>query len=459
MKNKDTNKIDAPQSSLHLFQVQNKPIELNYSGEKISVDGGLLLLKGIDDQVGMIKKFSSCIDDNRDQRYIDHTIESIVSQRVYQIAAGYEDANDCNSLRNDAIIKLCSNHLPESDIDLGSQSTMSRFENSVRRSELYRIAKMFVEEFVSSYESEPHVIILDPDDTNNNAYGNQLQIEYNHYYGEYVFMPLHIYEGLSGKLITTVLKPGRRSKSVSVFAILKRIIELLRQHWKNTTIIVRGDSHFHCPELTSYSKTHEKIILITGLAGNSILKELSETTVKSAKKQFKNTDRPVRMYHSFTYKAGSWEFSERVIVKVEVTNMGTNIRYIATNTWEYRAKQMYEIGYRARGNAELRIKDHKTYLKSDRTSCNKFEANQLRMFFHSIAYVLIHTLQKEVLRGTEFANSTMETIQLKLLKTAAKVKELKTKIKIEFPRICPVKNIQTKAFNILEILRYKVVDS
>ncbi|MCD4676635.1 MAG: IS1380 family transposase [Desulfobacula sp.] len=459
MKNKYTHKIENTQSSLNLFQVKNKPIELSYTGEKISVDGGLLLLKDVDNQLGIINKFSSCIDDDRDQRYIDHTIESIVSQRVYQIAAGYEDANDCNTLRNDAVIKLCSNQLPETDIDLGSQSTMSRFENSVRRSELYRIAKMFVEEFITSYESEPPVIILDPDDTNNNAYGNQLQIEYNHYYGEYVFMPLHIYEGFSGKLITTILKPGRRSKSVSVFSILKRIIELLRQHWKNTTIIVRGDSHFHSPELTSYSNAHEKIILITGLTGNSILKKLSETTVKSAEKQFKNTSKPVRMYHSFTYKADSWEYSERVIVKVEVTSMGTNIRYIATNTWEYRAKQMYEIGYRARGNAELRIKGHKTYLKSDRTSCNKFEANQLRMFFHSIAYVLTHTLQKDVLRGTEFANSTMETIQLKLLKTAAKVKELKTKIKIEFPRICPVRDIQTKAFNILEILRYATVDN
>ena len=120
---------------------------------------------------------------------------------------------------------------------------------------------------------------------------------------------------------------------------------------------------------------------------------------------------------------------------------------------EYRAKNLYEIGYCARGNAELRIKDHKTYLKSDRTSCHKFEANQLRLFFHSLSYILIHSLQKEVLQGTEFANSTMQTIQLKLLKTAAKVKEFKTKIKIEFPRTSPFRDIQSKAFNIFEVLR------
>ena len=135
------------------------------------------------------KSNSKCINDKRDQRYIDHSIKSLVSQRVYQISSGYEDANDCNFLRNDAILKLCSGQLPETDLDSGSQSTMSRFENSLTRSELYRIAKMFVLKFINSYDSEPSVIILDSDDTNNIAYGNQQQIEFNNYYGEKVFMP------------------------------------------------------------------------------------------------------------------------------------------------------------------------------------------------------------------------------------------------------------------------------
>ena len=169
--------------------------------------------------------------------------------------------------------------------------------------------------------------------------------------------------------------------------------------------------------------------------------------------RFGETQKPVKFYHTFFYKADSWEYEERVIVKVEVSKKGTNIRYIATNNLEHRTKNLYEIGYCARGAAELRIKDHKTYLKSNRTSCTKFEANQMRLFLHSAAYVLIHTLQKKILTGTKYVNSTMQTIQLKILKTAAKVKELKTKIKIEFPRTCPVANVQTKAFNIFEILR------
>ena len=458
MKTKNTNNQDNKQAILNLSPIDNKPVELSYTGERISSDGGLLLLKEVENQIHILRDLSACIDDARDQRYIDHTIESLVKQRAYQIAAGYEDANDCNALRNDVVLKLCSDKLPETGHDLGSQPTMSRFENSVRRSELYRIAVMFVKNFIKSYATPPPVVILDADDTNNNAYGEQLQIEYNHYYGEYVFMPLHIYEGLSGKLITTILKPGRRSKSVDVFAILQRIIKLLRQYWPNTIIMLRGDAHFHCPELTSYCKTDDKVLFLTGLTSNPRLRKLSETTIESAEKKYKTYKEPVKMYHSFYYKAESWEEEERIIVKVEVNEKGTNIRYVATNAQEYRARQLYEIGYCARGAMELRIKEHKTYLKSDRTSCNKFEANQLRMFLHSAAYVLMHQLQKEVLKGTEFVNSTMRTLQLKVLKTAAKVSELKTKIKIEFPRTSPVRDVQANAFNIFEQLRLQLIE-
>lgn len=450
---KNTKLLSGSKEILSLFPVQNKRVELQYSGCEISTDGGLLLLKEVENQIGIVNGFSKCIKDSRHQSYVQHSINELISQRVFQIAAGYEDCNDSDLLRGDSVLKMCSNRLPESDADLGSQPTMSRLENSVSKTDLYRIAQMFVEKFIASYDSEPPVIIMDADDTNNNAYGQQLEIEFNNYYGEYVFMPLHIYEGLSGKLITTILKPGRRSKSVQVFAILKRIIKLLRRHWKNTLIILRGDSHFHCPELTSYCKTDEKVAFITGLTGNSKLNSLCETTIKSAEKQYKKTERSVKLYHSFEYQAGSWEQSERVIVKVEVSHKGTNIRYIATNLRQFRTKQLYEKAYCARGAMELRIKDHKTYLKSDRTSCHYFQANQLRTFLHSAAYVLIHSLQKEVLRGTEFASATMGTIQLKLLKTAAKVTELKTKIKIEFPYNFAEQYLQTKAFNIFQVLR------
>ena len=153
------------------------------------------------------------------------------------------------------------------------------------------------------------------------------------------------------------------------------------------------------------------------------------------------------------YQAGGWETAQKVVVKVEVSSMGTNIRYIVTNLTKIRAKVLYEKGYCARGAMELRIKEHKLYLKSDRSSCNSFYANQFRLFLHSIAYVLLHTMQKELFKGTEYANATFKTIQNKIIKTAAWVKEIKTKIKVEFPKSCATKELQIKAFEMLCLLR------
>ena len=201
------------------------------------------------------------------------------------------------------------------------------------------------------------------------------------------------------------------------------------------------------------------VFFVTGLSGNSVLNTSVQLTLKSAeniyaeRKANKLGDKKVKLYHSFFYKAKSWDRSRRVICKAETSRQGNNTRFIVTNMDQCKAKQLYEEIYCARGKMELYIKEHKTYLKSDRTSCHKFEANQFRLFLHSAAYILIHALQNSALKNTEFANSTMRTIQLKLLKTAAGVKELKTKIKIEFPRSCPIKNIFEKAFMIFEFLR------
>lgn len=448
---------DATRKSpqINLFPIKGKKVILSYTGEEISSDGGLLLLKETEKRIGLIDSLCNCITDNRNQSYIMHTLHSLMTQRVYQIAAGYEDANDCDSLRSDSIFKICADKLPGNNEDLSSQPTMSRFENSITRTNLYKIAECFGQAFVKSYDKEPPVIIIDCDDTNHNTYGGQQLTIFNNYYGEYCYMPLHIYEGLSGKLITTILKPGRRSKSVDVFSILKRVIEFLRQHWKNTRIILRGDSHFCSSDFMDWAKKQYKVNFITGLTGNQVLNRLSEKTVKSAEASYQASGCPQKIYHSFSYKAASWQNYQRAIVKVEVNDKGTNIRYIVTDLQEFRATKLYELGYCARGKMELLIKEHKTYLKSERSSCHRFEANQFRLFLHSAAYVLMHSLQKEVLRGTKYYNSTMKTLQLKLIKVAAKVKELKTKIIIECPRCYPDRYVHVKCFEIFELLRFR----
>jgi hypothetical protein len=440
----------SPQTTLfNLSNFLDNKVEVQFTGEQTSTDGGLLLLNEVSKSIGLIDGITGCLEDERHQSYVKHDIKSLVTQRALQIAAGYEDTNDCNSLRNDGVLKVCC----EKENSLSAQPTMSRFENSISSKELYKMGHYFADQFIASYAEPPKVIILDCDDTNAQTYGDQQLSLFNHYYSGYCFMPLHIYEGLSGKLITSILKPGRRSKSVNVFSILKRVIEHLGKSWPETLIILRGDSHFCSKELMDWAETQEKIGFITGLSGNKRLNEMTRITRESAERAFKAYGKPVKRYHSFQYKAASWEHFERVVVKVEVTEKGTNLRYIVSNITCIRAKALYEKAYCARGAAELRIKDHKTYLKSDRMSCNSFKANQFRLFLHSAAYVLIHSLQKEALAQTEFCKSTMETIQLKIIKIATRVKILKTKVKIEFPQDFPQKEVFQNLLLMFGILR------
>lgn len=433
----------------NLAELECKKVEVKFTLNETSNDGGLLLLREVEKQTDIIRRISDCIKDNRHQSYVKHPIETMLRQRIMQIAAGYEDANDCNKLKDDEILKICS----ESSQPLSSQPTMSRFENYAQTRQLYLMAQAFADQFIASYQSEPEIIILDSDDTNSLTYGDQQLSLFNTYYGDYCFMPLHIYEGFSGKLITTILKPGRRSKSLNVFSIHKRIISYLRQQWPNTLIILRGDSHFCSKEMMEWTHEMKNVNFITGLTGNSVLNEKAKITRESAQREFRQYGKPVKRYHSFQYQAGSWAHPERVVVKVEVSSMGTNIRYIVSGLQNIRTKALYEQGYCARGAAELRIKDHKTYLKSDRMSCSQFKANQFRLFLHSAAYVLIHTLQKEVLKGTEFYNATMKTIQLKVIKVAAQVKVLKSKIKIQLPAKFYGDEVFVKCLNMFEILR------
>jgi len=447
------NNFENTQLNLDLFPVLNKKVELSFTGDEISSDGGLLLLRELENQIGLIDKVSNCIIDNRDQRYIDHSIKEMIIQRVFQIAAGYEDCNDCDDLRGDMIFKTCAGRMPQSGNELASQPTMSRLENSVQKRDLLSIGKQLVDVFIDSYIHEPKVIIVDCDDTNNNTYGQQELTLFNNYYHDYCYMPLHIYEGLSGKLITTILKPGQRNKQSNLANLLKKLVVHLRAQWPKTIIIIRGDSHFSSKDFMQWCEGQPKTGFITGLSGNKKLNELADVTIKSAEREYKQYKKPVRRFHCFWYQAGTWEKAQKVIVKVEVSAMGTNIRYIVTNLVEFRAKDLYERGYCARGAMELRIKEHKLYLKSDRSSCNSFFANQFRLFMHSIAYVFLHTLQKEVLKGTEFVNASFKTIQNKIIKTAAWVKEMKTKVKIELPRFCPTRDVQIKCFEMFSLLR------
>jgi hypothetical protein len=440
------------QASLHLASVGTKAVALDFDGGRLSSDAGVVLLKDIDKQLGLTRHLAAVLSDPRDPRRIHFTVEDLIKQRVLQIAAGYEDANDSNTLRDDPIFKLLLDRLPETGAPLASQPTLSRLENRVSRTELYRMALVLLKQFIASYATAPTVLVLDVDDTEDPVHGQQEQSRYDSYYGGYCFMPLHVSEGLSGRLITTILK-AKRFTGAQMLVVLKRLVKHLRHVWPDTLLIFRGDSHFASPEVMQWIEAQAGLHYVTGLTSNAVLPELADEVVKQAQCAYEQSRHKVTRFHSTRYQAGTWSRPRRVVIKVEVSEQGVNTRFVVTDMEQARTTVLYQKIYCARGEAENDIKDHKLYLKSDRTSCHRFEANQFRLLLHSAAYVLLETLRREVLRGTQWAKATMETIQLRLLKLGARVQEFQNRIKISLPSSCPVALVLWRSLTVLACVR------
>jgi hypothetical protein len=439
-------------ASVPLAPVAGKAVALDFEGGLLSSDAGLVLLKDVDAQLGLSRALSEVLKDPRDPRRINFTFEDLIQQRVFQIAAGYEDANDSNALRHDPIFKLLLGRLPQSGPSLASQPTISRFENGVSRSELYRLAVVLVEQFITSYAKPPAVLVLDFDDTEDAVHGAQEQARYNSHYGGYCFLPLHVYEGLSGRLITTILK-AQRFTGAQLLSVLKRLVKRLRHAWPDTLLIYRGDSHFAYPEVMQWIEAQPQMHYVTGLTSNKILQALAQDVVQQAKRAYQRLGRKVTRFHSTSYPAGTWCRKRRVVIKVEVSEQGVNTRFVVTDMEQARTQVLYRTIYCARGEAENDIKEHKRYLKSDRTACHRFAANQFRLVLHAAAYVLLDTLRREVLRTTEWARVSIETIQLRLLKLGARVKELGTRIKVSVASSCPVAPVLRRSLSLLACVR------
>ena len=464
---------------LPFASLRGKPLHADFDGGTLSSDGGVLFLRETEAHVGLIRRFVEVLDDRRDPRYIDHSYEELLRQRIFQIGLGYEDANDCNALRCDPAFKAACDRLPIGGEALASQPTISRLENAPRRSELYRLAQALLDTFVASYDRAPTAILLDVDDTADEVHGAQQQALFNGYYDAYCYLPLHIYEGQSGKLITSILRPGRRPTGQEIVSILTRVVRAIRRAWPEVSILLRGDGHFSTPEVHQWCESQEPVIFyILGQSGNAVLKRKASRLLDQARslyrykqqrasrkhtqehrKQQKSTAKPgtpksqnrsaerskeplkAKLYTTFAYQAESWSASHRIICKAEVSDEGENLRFVVTNLETPRNQWIYETIYCGRGQMENYIKDHKLFLHSDRTSCHKFEANQFRVFLHSAAYVLMHTLRSTGLRGTAWSKAQFNRIQMRLLKVGVRVEELKTKVKFHFPSAFPLKDI------------------
>lgn len=427
------------QISFQFASISGKKVTADFTGGEVTSDAGVLMLREIANQTGIIDRLSDAIQDDRHQSYVKHAYAELLKQRIFQIICGYEDANDSNDLRTDPGFKASCDKLP-SDSDLASQPTMTRFENTISSKDLYRIAEVFVDQFIASYKTVPDGILLDIDDTEDVTHGAQQLQLFNGYFDDYCFMPLYIFEGNSGKLITSILRPGKRPDGKETCSIFKRIIQRIRAAWPHVDILIRGDAHFASPELYRWCEKHN-IHFILGLTKNDVLKILAQYALHKAQLRYTTFGEKARIYQEIQYQAGTWNKSRRVIIMAEFSDKGENLRFIVTSLKCSRPSVLYETAYCGRGQMENFIKEHKVALKSGRTSCHGFIANSFRVFLHSAAYVIMYDLREKALAGTCFANAQFDTIRLRLLKIGAEVRELKTKLHFMLPSSYPLKEV------------------
>jgi hypothetical protein len=398
-----------------------KKIVADFQGGDLTSDGGLPLLREVDRRIGLIDAVDAAINDPRCPWLIEHDQRTILAQRILAIAAGYEDLNDHQTLRKDTLLqtltdrRLKSGQKPEDP--LSSPPTLCRLENRVRRGDLVRMAQVLVEQFIASFDTPPKELVLDFDATDDPIHGSQEGRFFHGYYDEYCFLPLYVFCG--DQLLVAYLRPSNIDASLHSRAILKLLVKRFREVWPNVKILFRGDSGFSRWKMMRWCDRHG-VDYILGLAKNSVLLKKAQPWMQQAAEQYQATGQKQRLFAEVPYAAQTWDRERRVIVKAEHTEGGENPRFVTTSL-AGDPQTLYDDLYCQRGDAENRIKEQQLGLFADRTSCHAFLANQFRVLLSAAAYVLVETLRRVGLAGTELASAQVNTIRLKLLKIGGRI--------------------------------------
>jgi hypothetical protein len=417
--------------------VARKKVSVGFDGGMLSSDGGVLLLREVERRLGIAARLAACVKDRRDAERISHRLDEMLRLRMLAIAAGYEDADDCDALRADPVFKMAVGRAPGSGEALCSQPTMSRLENAPSKIELARMMRAMIDLFCASYARPPASIVLDIDDTLDRVHGRQQLSLFNAHYDERCFLPIHIYEGTSGKPVAVILRAGKTPTGVEVRTIVKHVIKRIRRHWPKVRILVRGDSHYGRDEVMAWCEKTAGIDYIFGFGTNETLAYMVEPVAEalSLRRAERGAEKR-RDWCELRYGAKSWQTKRRVIARLEATTLGLDVRYVVTSL-AGTPKYLYERVYCARGNAENFIKLHKTQLASDRTSCREPRANQFRLILHTAAYWLLHATRAAAPAGSAWATAEFTTLRLRLIKIAARVVEGAARIRVWLPSTCP----------------------
>jgi Transposase DDE domain group 1 len=418
---------DCATHSMHFETHSSLALEAAFDGGRITSDGGLVWLAEMDSEMSLCEAVAKHVPEWRKRRG-RHCLLSLVRQRVFQIACGYEDQNDSNTLREDPLFKLSCGSLPESGEDLASQPTICRMENAATRRSCYQIAQVLFELYLRDREKDgpPDKVLLDFDATDDPTHGDQEGSYYHGYFEQHMYHPLLVFDGQTGHLITALLRAGNTHGSNSAVAVLKRLVGGLREAWPGVEVELRADAGFAVPALYDYCE-REGITYTVGMVSNPRLEEMAEDLLDEATGRYETEGHKARLFSEGLYEAASWEHPRRVIYKAEAMEQGTNTRFLVTTRTD-EPRDLYTF-YVRRGESENWIKDFKVHMKADRLSCHRFISNQFRLLLHACAYWLMDSLRRKLLqRGMR--RIQLDTLRLRLVKIGGRVRELLTKIRL-----------------------------
>ncbi len=455
-------KTQCTQDQMEFHGLGRRVVVGQFDGGKISSDSGGLLLREVEQRTHILKRLADCFTDHRDGDLIEHTLESLIKQRVMGLALGYEDLNDHDTLRHDPLLALLSGKRDltgesrKRDQDKGcaiaGKSTLNRLELTplgANASSRYKkivanagaMDDLLVALFLEAYDDPPEQIILDVDATDDPVHGHQEGRFFHGYYRGYCYLPLYIFCG--EHLLCARLRQANQDGAAGTVDELSRIVGQIRSSWPQTRIILRGDGGFCRDDLMDWCETHG-VDYILGMPKNSRLKAILGDEMAQAKLQYEATDEAARVFKDFRYRTRtSWSRERRVVGKAEHLAKGENPRFVVTSLsiedWD--ARSLYEDLYCARGDMENRIKEQQMALFADRTSTHEMQSNQLRLYFSSFAYVLMQTLRRLGLEGTSMARAQCDTIRVKLFKIGAHIQLSVRRVRIAFSESYPYADI------------------
>jgi hypothetical protein len=444
-----------------------REVVAHFDGGDITSDGGGLLLREVEQRTGIIRRFAACFQDRRDSRFTEFTVEELVGQRTYGMTLGYEDLNDHDQLRSDPALAVIvgkedvkgEQRRVEQDRGkaLAGKSTLNRLELTAAgpfSTDPYKkigrddaaIDRLFVDHFLESHEKPPLQIILDADATDDPIHGNQEGRFYHGYYGHYCYLPLYIFCG--DFLLCARLRRADIDACAGTVDELKRIVKQIRQKWPKVQVVLRGDSGFCREEILAWCEA-TGVDYVIGLAKNAVLIREIGKELEKAEKTFRKTGKAARVYKDFRYSTQeTWSCKRRVIAKAEYLKLGPNPRFVVTSlpSKQLGARYVYERMYCPRGEMENRIKEQQLGLFADRTSTATMHANQLRLYFSSVAYMLMETTRRIGLKDTSLAKAQCGTIRLKLLKIGAQVQVTVRRVWFRLASGCPYADVFAQAY-------------